>query len=177
MNGYTKRRGWCVISLIKRVKYCYFFFFFPQKHCVFQAHFCGTRDLFNGMKHKSLCISVKEKFSALSQRLDLISVSTNGGVFWLSVCDTAKHRIHLQNNCIHQNTLISDTLTLVTSASLLCSSQLSIQGYKIVHIHQLSVTSSLCISASNYVSANKHAAAHMSGMIYQQQTNLIIQQN
>lgn len=43
-----------------------------------------------------------KKFSALSQRLDLISVSTNGSVFWLPVCDTAKHRIHLQNKCIHQ---------------------------------------------------------------------------
>lgn len=71
-----------------------------KKHCVFQAHFCGARDLFTEMKHKSLCISVKEKFSALSQRLDLISVSTNGCVFSLSVCDTAKQRIHLQNNCI-----------------------------------------------------------------------------
>lgn len=32
-----------------------------KKHCVFQAHFCGARDLFNAMKHKSLCISVKGK--------------------------------------------------------------------------------------------------------------------
>ena len=89
-----EEREWCVISFIKRVKYCYFFLF--RKHCVFQAHFCGTRDLFNGMKHKSFCISVKEKFSALSQRLDLISVSTNGSVFWLSICDIAKNQINLQ---------------------------------------------------------------------------------
>lgn len=56
------------------------------------------RDLFNGMKHKSLRISVRERFSALPQRLDLISVSTDGGVFWLSVCDTVRLRIHRQNN-------------------------------------------------------------------------------
>lgn len=85
------------------------FFFFLEQCYVFQAHFCGTRDLLNGMKHKSLRISVKEKFSALSQRLGLISVSTNGSLFWLSVCDTAKHIIQLQNNCIHQNTLIQSS--------------------------------------------------------------------
>lgn len=56
------------------------------------------RDLLSGMKHKSLCISGREKFSGLSQRLDLISVSTDGSVFWLSVCDTVTLRIHLQNN-------------------------------------------------------------------------------
>lgn len=100
---------------------------------MFQAHFCGTKDLFNRMKHKSLCMSVKEKFSAFSQRLDLICVSTDGSVFWLSVCDTAKRRVQLQNNCIHQNTLISDTFTLVASA-LLCVSQFNVPGYKIVFI-------------------------------------------
>lgn len=56
------------------------------------------RDLFNGMKHKSLRISVRERFSALPQRLDLISVGTDGGVFWLSVCDTVSLGIHRQNN-------------------------------------------------------------------------------
>lgn len=38
----------------------------------------------------------KNNSQLFSQRLDLISVSTNGSVFWLSVCDTAKHRLHLQ---------------------------------------------------------------------------------
>lgn len=54
---------------------------------VFQAHSCGSRDLFNEMKRASVVssdyslISVKEKFSALSQRLDLISFITNDTVF------------------------------------------------------------------------------------------------
>lgn len=53
----------------------------------------------------------EKKFSALSQRLDLISVSINGCVFWLSVCDTAKHRIHLQNNCIRTCWLVIQSLS------------------------------------------------------------------
>lgn len=97
VNEYMKTEEWWIISLIKRVKCCSFWKKKNGAMCI-SGTILWCRDLFSRMKHKSLCISEREKFSALSQRLDLISVSTDGSVFWLSVCDTATLRIHLQNN-------------------------------------------------------------------------------
>ena len=67
------------------------------------------REMFSKMKHESLCMSVKVKFSPLSQRLDLISVS----VFSLSDCDTARN-----SSANHIQTLIRHIFKLVSCASL-----------------------------------------------------------
>lgn len=109
------------------------------------------RDLFNGMKHKSLCISEREKFPALPQRLDLICVSTDGSVFWLSVCDTVRLRIHLQKNwncwlaiqslssrllysslCLFSSSDLIETLKFAAASAILLIMCFCLQIYKII---------------------------------------------
>lgn len=134
-----------------------FFLFFLEKHCVFQAHFCGTRDLFDGRKHKSLWERrIIRFFTKIGFHL-----YTNSRVFWLSGCDAAMHRIHLQNNHIHQNTLISDTVPVVASAFLLCLTQLCIPEYKMVCVCvYISINQMWCLNYVFSLVYNNYSAAH-----------------
>lgn len=89
----------------------FFFFFFFWKSNVYFRHISVVPGICSMGWNINHSASLWKKFSALSQRLYLISVSTNSSVFWLSVSDTAKHRIHRRNKCLYQKTLISDTVT------------------------------------------------------------------
>lgn len=61
------------------------------------AHLCERR------KEKEK----KKKISAFSQRLDLISVSAGGCVFWLSVCNTSTEQ-NSSAKQLHKSALISE---------------------------------------------------------------------
>lgn len=75
--------------------------------------------------------------------------------FWVCVWETQQHRIHLQHNHIHQNSLINDTVALVTSALLLYSSQLSIPEYNTESIYIL-IQCDCTVTSAEHVSCRKH---------------------
>lgn len=111
----------------QRAKYCCFRKK-KKKHCVFQAHFCGARDWFNGMKHKSQCISARGKILSFFTKIwfDLCQYQQ------LCVLTVSLQHCREQNSSAkqpHKNMLISDSHVCHVSPPLLyLSTQSVIRG-------------------------------------------------
>lgn len=105
MNGYVKRREWCVVSLIKRVKYSYSFFqrtvYF--RHILAVAGICSTRW---NMYHSA---SLQRENSQLYPKDWIWSLSVPTAVRF--DCQSVTQQRILLQNYIHQNVLVRISVT------------------------------------------------------------------